>query len=290
MDGYRIYDELHETQREADVHLVYLFGGNHNAFNEALLRQDNRLRNEDPDKTVPIMDPVKQRSLYVNYILDFLKAVNNGGGLSELPHGIRGDFYGSRAMISFAAGHREVLPVDLIPSGGAIVKEVIGSYLFRDNTAGHMNFPGSPLSLQLSQISWEKTGAIVEMSLKDADVSGYAALVLDLAQDSTSLLNLRKDQEMTMILTDNAGQIAQVHLPHGTMALSWQEGEVIDYTNMQGEYWYSVYTDFTPLSSLVLPLSDFVDVDLHDLRSITLEFANDSGCIVLRSVSLVPSR
>ncbi|MCL2498583.1 MAG: copper amine oxidase N-terminal domain-containing protein, partial [Symbiobacteriaceae bacterium] len=287
MDGYRLYDDLHATQREADVHLVYLFGGNHNAFNEALLRQDNRLRNaEDPDKTVSIMDPVKQRNLYVTYILDFLEAVNQGGGLRELPQGTKGDFYGSKAMLSFTPGNREILPLDLHGSGGAVVKDVVGSFLFRDNTAGHMNFPGSPWRLPLYQISWEKEGASVELDLQDTLLSGFTALVIDLAQDSTSPLNLQQDQEMTVILRDKAGQTALAHLPQGTAALAWQEGEVVDYFNLQGEYWYSLYTNFTPLSSIVLPLSDFLGADLTDLQCLTLEFAKSSGCIVLRSVAL----
>ena len=288
MDGYRIYDDFHDTQRETDVHLTYLFGGNHNAFNEALLRQDNRLRNEEePDKTVPIMDPAKQRGLYVTYILDFLKAVNNDGGLGALPHGTKGDFYGSGALLSFIGGNRELLPIDFVASKGAVVKDVVGSYLFKDNTAGHMNFPGSPLNLPLCQISWENEGAKVELQLDNTDASGFRALVMDLAQDSTDPLNQYRDQSMTVILSDKAGQTAKIHLPRGTSALSWQKGELIHYNNMQGEYWYSLYTVFTPLSSVVLPLSGFTGVDFKDLHSITLEFDNNSGCIVIRSVSWV---
>jgi len=61
----------------------------------------------------------------------------------------------------------------------------------------------------------------------------------------------------------------------------------VEYTNLAGEYWYSLYTDFTPLSSLVLPLEDFIGVDIKNLHSIKLELESVSGCIVVRSVSLV---
>jgi len=288
MAGYQIYDTLHDMERTADVHLTYLFGGNHSAFNESKLIQDNRYLNAaEPEKTIPIIPPEEQRSLYIIYILDFLKAVNNGGSLSGLPCGTDGDFYGHRAMLAFIGGSRELLPVEFAASNGAVVKDVIGSYMFSQNTAGHMNFPGNPQSIELSQISWENTGAKVESALDGKDVSGYRALVMDLAQDSTSSLNRQQDQSMTVILTDKGGKTAKIDLPQGTAALTWQKGEIEHYNNFQGEYWYSLYTEYTPLSSLVLPLSDFTGVDLHNLQSITLEFESNSGCIVISSVSLI---
>ena len=287
MDGYRIYNELHDIERETDVHLAYVFGGNHAAFNEALLRQDNRLRNDqDPDKNVPIMAPAEQRSLYSKYTLAFMEAIKSGGSLSSLPLANSGDFYGKNAMFSFLGGNRKALPVDIGTSNGAVVENVIGSYMQVSNTAGYMNFPGSPLDMPLYQISWESDGAKAELRFDGVDASGYKALTMDLAQDSTSPLNRKQDQAMAVILTDKAGKSAKVNLQKGTSALSWQPGEVDTLLDWQGNIRGYLYSDYTPLSTLSLPLNGFAGVDLSDIRSITLEFSGPSGCIVLRSASL----
>jgi len=287
MDGYGVYDQIHDTDRETDVHLTYMFGGNHASFNEALLPQDNRLRNIDPEKTIPIIAPERQRIIHTAFMLDFFKAVESGGDLSALPHGIDGAFYGEKALLSFIGGNREALPVRLAASNGAVVEEVIGSFMFAQNTSGFMKFPGDPPAMPLYQISWENEGAKVELQLEDPDASGFRAVVINLAQDSTSPLNRQQDQSMTAILTDGAGQTAKVYLPQGSAALSWQEGEVVENLNFLGEYWYSLYSEFTPISSVVLPLEEFTGVDLQDLQSITLEFDQSSGCIVVRSFSFV---
>jgi dienelactone hydrolase len=288
MEGQRIFDELYDTGREADIHLAYLFGGNHAAFNEALLRQDNRLRDgSDPEKTVPILEPALQRSIYVDYILDFLKSVNGDGMLGGLPHGADGYFYGERAMLTFMGGGRRMLPVDFQASGGAVLENVIGSYMYKQNTAGFMRFPGDPLSLPLYQISWENEAAAASMPLERLDASGFRALVIDMAQDSTSPLNGMQDQAMAVTLSDSDGNTASVSLPRGTISLSWQRGEVVDTLGAAGNVIARTYSDFTPISSAVLPLADFEGVDLQSLQGLTLEFESRSGCIVVRSVSLV---
>ena len=92
---------------------------------------------------------------------------------------------------------------------------------------------------------------------------------------------------MTVVLTDKTGQTAKFYLPQGTAALGWQKGEIVHHDNLQGDYWYSTYTEYTPLSSVVLPLNGFTGVDLSNLQSITLELGGSSGCIVVRAVSLV---
>jgi hypothetical protein len=287
MDGQRIFDLFYDMERETDVRLVYFFGGNHAAFNEALIHQDNRLRNIEPEKTIPIMDPALQRSIYTAYIFDFLKAVNNGGSLNGLPHELDGSFYGERALVTFLGGGRQVLPADFQAVSRATVSNVVGSYMMNENTAGYMNFPGTPLNLPLIQISWENEGAAAVLPLESIDASGYRALVIDLAQDSTSPLNETQDQSMTVILTDGAGKTSRVELPRGTAALSWQTGEIRDILTWQGELFGREYSDFTPISSVVLPLDDFPGVDLQDLRSITLKFDRQTGCIVVRGASLV---
>ena len=174
-------------------------------------------------------------------------------------------------------------------SGGAVIKEVTGDSFYKDNTAGYMNFPGAPLSIPLSQISWEKAGARAELPLKTTDASDYRAIVIELAQDSTSELNRNQNQSMTVILTDAAGKTSRIELPRGTPALEWRNGEIEDILGWEGELICTQYTGYTPLSCAVLPLKDFAGVDPAALKSVTLEFAgSDSGCIVVRSVSLVP--
>jgi hypothetical protein len=238
------------------------------------------------------MPPQEQRQVYTAYVLDFVKAVNKDGGLLALPHSLSGDFYGKKALVSYAGSKRiellraggSALPA---PAGGAVVKDVVASS-FSGGTAGSMNLPGNIEALPLVQISWEKQGAKTDFALRsDTNASGSRVLILKLAQDSGSELNKRADQAMTVVLTDKAGQSARVRLPKGTAALGWQKGEVIDILGGDDKpTGQKQYSNFTPLSDVVLPLDQFKGIDQKALRSITLEFDEPSGCVMVQSAYL----
>jgi|GEM_PF-2245928 len=293
LDGQKIYDEMDEDpDRDSYASLVYLYSANHNAFNEALLRQDNGFAANNPEDTIPPMNPDMQREVFAKYVLDFMNIVNDDGDLRKLPYDLNSDFYSARALYSlFGAERTRVFlagadnnSVNVGAIGQMTIADVIGSYGNDLNTAGVMHFPGAPLELPLVQLSWNTVGSGASFSPSGAslDVSAYGVISLDIAQDSTSELNKNTDQSVTVRLTDASGNFEDVTL--NPSALAWQPGKIIT-QNLWEDYYVSYYSNFTPLSSMRISLDAFSGVNLGEIASVDLLFEAASGCVTVKSIS-----
>ena len=299
LEGQKFYDEIAVLPDwNATAHLVYLYEANHNAFNEALLYQDNGFSANDPTQTIPVMPQEKQRQILTSYVLDFLKVTTEDvNPMQILPYNQNGNFYEGKALISIAGqGYKRLLAAEnevnvavLSVGEGVELKDVIASYFYKNNTAGVMRIPTCPLEMPLYQISWSQKGAAASIAIEEkaANFSGYQTLSFDLAQDSTSEMNCAADQGMTIRLTDVDNKSVDVHIPVGTASLTYQKGEIITQELWEGEI-IQYYSNFTPLSSLRVSLDSFKGVNLSAVSKIELIFSDtDTGCLVIKTVSLM---
>jgi hypothetical protein len=296
--GEVVFDKLkYLKDRKSDTYLAYVYGGNHNSFNEAIIRQDNVRGGMNPIEKEQagekeIMATTEQRSLYTKYVMDFVKAVMNDGNLHSLPQSLDGDFYGKQALISYTDGKGKTLleaKNDTLNATGSVkVKKVIASNFKEVNTLkGYMRIPLiNDQDMNLFQIIWETPGAVsFDLSKEKTDFSDYKSLNLYMAQDSADELNKKSDQTMTVVLTDTAGKTAKITLPKGTAALTWQAGVLMKLPDWEGNLTEIEYSENTPLSSAIIPLDTFKNINLKAIKSISLEFV-DSGSIVINSISL----
>jgi hypothetical protein len=101
------------------------------------------------------------------------------------------------------------------------------------------------------------------------DLSGYAALSLRAAVDPVSALNTdTKPQAFTVRLTDGRGNGAHVSTRPDEPALRFPPGFVEPLDGSDGVF----FTGVVPLTTIRLALSDFVGVDLTDIREVSLVF------------------
>ncbi|MCY6485544.1 hypothetical protein OW763_14510 [Clostridium aestuarii] len=300
--GQDIYEKLRfDDKRKSWANVVYLYGANHNFFNEELLKDDAKNAKNAKNRSdfdIRLSD-IEQREFFANYSLDFMnkvygKKVREGFSVGE---NAPGKMYGFKVLTSL---HKPDSLVIVRPKketnlsnslGGKIVtsniqiKNIFESSFFKEDTAGPFILPGIKKDLDLLNISWKSKDASVGITLPDEfkDITGYDALSLYLAVDPSNSLNKSgENQSMSLELVDKKGKISKVVLDANTPALRYHPGELAsnEYTS-----WWST---FTPLSSVRIQLDSFEDVDLKNIEKINLLFdQTPSGSIMLAELSLM---
>ena len=297
LDGQDIYETLRfDDKRKSWANIVYLYGANHNFFNEELLKDDAE---ENRSAYGIRLSDIEQREFFANYSLDFLnkvygKKVSKGFSIGE---NAPSELYGFKVLTSL---HKPDSLVIVRPRkdtnssnslGGKIlasntqIKNVFESSFFKEDTAGPFILPGIKKELNLLNISWKSKDASVGITIPDEfkDITGYDALSLYLAVDPSNSLNKSgENQAMSVELVDKKGNISKVVLDANTPALRYHQGKILsnEYTS-----WWST---FTPLSSVRIQLDLFKDVDLKNIEKINLLFdKTSSGSIMLAELSLM---
>lgn len=286
LDGATVFDTLEAgDERSFPAELIYLKGGDHGGFSTALVRPDPFAGQED---IAASMEDSLQQSFLKQYALDFIASALEGGTVFSQTVDFPDSYAGCGVMVQVDSRGKTLFlaspetSADLQSDGAET--EYVNACSTVDNTAGSFRLPGSFLQYDLLRISWSAGPASARIPV-DADLSAYACLQLDIAQDSSDLLNGESDQSLTVTLTDGDGRSASVDVPAGTPALQWQAGELLERPAWDDpesvEYSYST---FTPLGSLRLPLDSFGEVDLSDIVSVELGFSGQSGSIMLREI------
>ena len=132
----------------------------------------------------------------------------------------------------------------------------------------YVTVPGQPAH---AVISWDKPGAALRFAVPKGagDLSGYAALSLRAAVDPASPLNATgQPQAFSVQLTDRAGNSAVLQTRPDEPALGFPPGEMQGVSATETGF----FTGIVPLTTIRLALSDFVGVDLTDIREIALLF------------------
>lgn len=279
LDGQWIFDELTNFKdRTAPMSLVYLYGANHNATNEAILNQDEGKPWFTGEKFK--LGPEVQRDFIKKYVATALDNMRKQDYFNKL-RSQDGMILGARALASNYENGPRIYDarnkLDNIKSGTADFEILNQSYIGNLNTAGLFNHPGDREKLELLNIKWNKAPSEIVFDLK-GDFKDYSYLNLYMAIDSTDLISNKSDQSLKLVLRDMDNREAEVLLDKDTAALGLVEGE--------GIFNDTAFSSHTPLSIVSLPLADF-DLDLTRLKELALVFSeSDSGSLMLRFISI----
>lgn len=283
LDGYTYFDILaSQPNRTNDVQLVYLYGANHNAFNEGVVPQD--MGKKWYTGEIKTISAKEQRDFTTKYIIAFTNAVTSRKPLYKIANSLDEKLFGYKAMVSNSlSGSLKLFGAhdNTVTANRAALEQVISSYMMTKNTAGLFN-PGGFNNRELLKISWNEQGAHVAFAVSEAtrDLSKMDLLSLYLAPDSTSPLNTRQNQSFRVELVDTNGKVASYVLDSNTPVLAYQDGHPI----FEGD----IFSTITPLGIIGIQLTAFNQIDLIDLTQIAevrLNFSeNTSGCIMVRSI------
>ena len=284
LDGFTYFDVLaSKPNRSNDVQLVYLYGANHNAFNEGVVPQDmGKIWYTGEIKTISAKE---QRDFTTKYIIAFTNAVTSRKPLHRIANSLDEKLFGYKVMVSNSlAGSIKLFGAhdNTVTANRATLEQVISSNMMPKNTAGLFNPGGFSQNIELLKISWKEQGAYVVFAMSEAmrDLSKMDLLSLYLAPDSTSPLNNKQNQSFRAELVDNKGKVAWYLIDNNTPALAYQDGEPI--------FNDEIFSTITPLGIIGIPTAEFNQVNLIDLtqiKEIRLHFSeNTSGSIMVRSI------
>lgn len=281
LDGLTYFDVLASQQDlDHDVQLIYLYGANHNAFNEAVLPQDlGKIWYQGDRTTIPAAE---QRNFTVKYALAIANQVITGRPLNLIGSSLDENLFGSRAIVSNRTADSSRLFLahdDTVTASRVGLEKVISSTMMNINTAGLFSPGGFSQSLELLRVSWEEKDAYVDFALgKAMDKTGKLSLYL--AQDSTSDLNNKQNQSFRIELIDRAGNVAWFLLDSNTPALAYHSGHPI----FEGD----IFSSITPLGIVEIPFFHFNQIDSIDITQVqTVRFRfseNTSGSIMVRAI------
>lgn len=280
LDGQSFFDSIQDTKgRKSDAQLVFLYGANHNAFNEALNKQD---RNHwMPYEEIPAISAEKQRDFLAQYLLAFLETVQKGHSLRDIADTSLQENFGASAMISTTSlggvfAYAANQGVQRVTAERAQAEAVDMAVASAENTAGLFNHPASAGNFELLKLEWTQKGGEIVFTAPGSgwNISDMKTLNLYLAQDSTNDLNGKAAQAFTVEVVGTNGKTARVLLDRRTPALQWQFGESID----NGAF----YSSPTPLGMVSIPLHEFEGIE-SNVREIRFIFdQSESGSLMLR--------
>lgn len=311
-EGQMYYDAARlNPEQAAWATSVWLERANHNSFN-SILGPDMMGNTNRPD-CVPLLTPTKQQAFLLDYADDFLTAVFNPANAAE-PLARMGldaqtpapdSLYGQAARISALtpSADRQRLFVPTTPGeltthllGGPVMAEGVTTFFCEEGyytpfsnpdmepCRRHLlTIPGNPA---LEMVSWEEPGAALRFTLPEAsDLSGYAAISLRAAVDPLSPLNAAgAPQAFSLKLTDGAGGTAVVPTHPNEPAIRFPPGEVEE----DEVFDEGIFTGRVPLTTIRLPLSAFLGVDLSQIVEVTLLFdQTPSGSLFMTDLEWV---
>jgi hypothetical protein len=169
-----------------------------------------------------------------------------------------------------------------IKKKGITITDVIESDVVEVDTALNFNEPTTTMSLKLKRVDWEQKGAYISIPLKKIDVEDYNTLSIRWAINSSSNLNLISQKAVTLTLEDKFGRTSNVvlTLENAMKKIEGREKELENGTTDWSRY--------TPLSDTRISLKEFKDIDLDNVKNITISFdAHDSGSIYIEDISLL---
>lgn len=280
LDGQSIFDELIDNEkRKSDAQLVYLYGANHNAFNEGLLIQDKgNLWYEGGSYE---MTQEEQKDFLIKYSKEYIKSVLKGDFISEKLEAKDDKILGYKALVSSYSKGLDVYKAENglknIEAKDVKISDEVASIDADINTVGLFNHPGNSEKLDLLNVKWEKENGEVKFKVSES-TSGRNKLSIYLAQDSTDALNKKENQAFTVVLKDSNGKSASIKLDKNTQVLKYVDGTV--------EFDGKMYSNHTPMGILDIDLDEFKDIDRDNIKEVGLKFdQTKTGSIFIRFIS-----
>lgn len=282
LDGQWIFDELLDLEnRRSDNQVIYLYGANHNAFNNSILRQDRG----KPWYTGEIkkISQDQQRIFLKKYSRQFVDLLVRDKSIADNLKPSKNGIFGYKALVSnYKPGHiiyKAGCGYKNIINNNLESKEVTSSFNQNLNTAGLFNPPGDREDLKLLNIKWQEKNASIDFTINEKTSHDYKNLSIYLAQDSTDPINNKENQSFKVTLLDKNNKQSTILLDSSSLNLEYQDGEPI-FDN-------ATYSSKTPLSILNIPLSQFKGIDKNNLKEVSFNFTeNNQGSIMLRFIEL----
>ncbi|MEW9077003.1 hypothetical protein [Terrisporobacter glycolicus] len=293
LDGRQIFDTMALQKRKNDLQLIYLYSANHNNFNSTIFEEDNSFVDAKGNILKEPMSGKVQRDFASKYIVDFSKSTIEKGNLSALSPSEDGTLYKQNVLMSFIKGESKPLFNATSDSDFKMLlgnfKKVIASKDKEKNTAGNVRLPGVSDNYPLVSLTFKNTKDKVSFKLpNNNDFTKFDTLCLEIMQDSTDPINEGKDKMLDITLTDKNGSSYTISTGANTNSLQHQPGKMTS-IYLGDEEAQTMYSNITPLSTLMIPLSEFdgkVDISNISKVDISPSKSTEQGSFLLQSMYL----
>jgi len=292
LDGRKIFDTMRREKREKDLQLIYLYSANHNNFNDTIFKEDNSFVDYKGNELKTPMSGNEQRAFASKYIVDFSKACVRDGNLSGLLCSEDGTLYNQKVLMSVVKGGSRYLFDATSDSDFKMLsgnfKKIIASKDKQKNTAGNIRLPGLSNYYPLVALEFKKTNDLVKLNLSNNnDFTKFDTISFEIMQDSTDAINRSKNQILDITISDKNGVSHTISTPANAYALQYQDGKMTR-IDLRDEETETMYSNFTPLSTLMIPLSEFSKIDFSNISNIEISPSKltEKGNFMLQSVYL----
>lgn len=293
LDGRQIFDTMALQKRKSDLQLIYLYSANHNNFNSTIFEGDNSFVDANGNILKDPMSGKVQRDFASKYIVDFSKSTIEKGNLSALLPSEDGTLYKQNVLMSFIKCESKSLFNATSDSDFKMLlgnfKKVIASKDKEKNTAGNVRLPGVSDNYPLVSLTFKNTKDKVSFKLpNNNDFTKFDTLCLEIMQDSTDPINEGKDKMLDITLTDKNGSSYTISTGANTNSLQHQPGKMTS-ISLRDEEAQTMYSNITPLSTLMIPLSEFdgkVDISKISKVDISPSKSTEQGSFLLQSMYL----
>ncbi|RDY28368.1 hypothetical protein CHL78_005560 [Romboutsia weinsteinii] len=293
LDGRKIFDDIRLQKRKKDLQLLYLYSANHNNFNSTIFKIEDSFVYDKDNIPKEAMPGDEQRAFASKYIVNFAKSSIKKGNLSSILPSSDGNLYKQKVLMSFVKGDSQPLfdatsDSDLKMLSGSF-KKIIASTEKQKNTTGNIRLPGVSEDYQLVSLEFKNRNDKVNLKLsKNNDFTNFNALCLEVMQDSTDSLNKGRNQMLDITITDKDGKSETVSTSKDSYALQYQPGKMTS-ISIGDEEAKTMYSNFTPLSTLMIPVEKFSgQLDISNISTIEISASNSTkkGSFILQSMYL----
>ncbi|MCC0639526.1 MULTISPECIES: hypothetical protein [unclassified Clostridioides] len=287
------YDISLDKNRKSPLGLTYLVGGNHNAYN-SVLGEKEFSKPQTTNGTYPEkLGQEEHRDFFSNYAVDYMKSIFEFDS-SESPifnkKGLPYKMYGYQTLNKVKYSESVELfnkkTFKNISSSNVDIKELVESERLNKDTAKIFINTGVNEDLDLLQVDWKSESGKIELPLNNNNLGAYSALKFRWALNSPSKLN-NKDNVVSfkLSLVDSKGKESSIIVENDKVsAMKYFEGEVIKDEYVEGKF-MEFWSRYTPISDTVIPLEKFRNINLSNIKNVTIEFESpETGSIMLNKI------
>ncbi|WP_410495113.1 hypothetical protein QTL86_13375 [Cellulosilyticum sp. ST5] len=298
LNGVEVFNYVYllDSNRKTPITSAFLYGGDHSQFNTELAGRDVLFTYEN----VTYITPTEQQDFLKQYATDFLNHFNFNMTTTDLIETL-GNVAPPRYPVDFMPSIRLPEEKKLVTPNknlaalkenrpNLLVEYAEMSIVPTEDTIAPFNHPYAlSENMPLYRISWQDNALELTFPMKNMDFTSFNYLSLYMANNPTVLLN----DDSTPIafeieLLDMNGHKASYKLDAlKDSALRYIATPIVNVFEGMDDfspYWKAKY--YTPLSTQIIPLSNFSNLDFRGIESITLKGISSSGSIILGGIDL----